>query len=98
MVATASEGVAENVTSVTSDLLTSLNGIDFDDIQPTIAPVVDLTGVRAGIGNVSRIMSGAASYSISSSIARDIADYNKRSNTIKVESTSKDVVEAVGKL
>ena len=98
MVATASEGVAENVTSVTSDLLTGLNGVDFDDIQPTIAPVVDLTGVRAGVGNVSRIMSGAASYSISSSIARDIADYNKRSNTIKVESTSKDVVEAVGKL
>ena len=98
MVATASESVAENVTSITSDLLTSLNGVDFDDIQPTIAPVVDLTGVRAGVGNVSRIMSGAASYSISSSIARDIADYNKRSNTIKVESTSKDVVDAVGKL
>lgn len=98
MVATASEGVAENVTSVTSDLLTGLNAVDFDDIQPTIAPVVDLTGVRAGVGNVSRIMSGAASYSISSSIARDIADYNKRSNTIKVESTSKDVVDAVGKL
>lgn len=98
MVVTASEGVAENVTSITSDLLTSLNGVDFDDIRPTIAPVVDLTGVRAGVGNVSRIMSGAASYSISSSIARDIADYNKRSNTIKVETTSKDVVDAVEKL
>jgi hypothetical protein len=72
--------------------------MDFDENDPTIRPIVDLSNVRSGVSQIGRIMNDSQSYKITSAIARDRAEYSKRTNTIKVESTSKDVVEAVGKL
>ena len=97
-VSEASRYVSDEVISYISDVQNAIDTTDFDSLEPSVRPVVDLSGVRSGAGNASRIMRGAATYSISSAIAKDRAEFNKRSNTIKVEATSKDVVEAVNKL
>lgn len=94
----ASKKVSEDSLSYVASVRDAISSMDFDEDDPTIRPVVDLSNVRSGVSQISRIMNGSQSYKITSAIARDRAEYSKRTNTIKVESTSKDVVEAVEKL
>ena len=94
----ASRSVSADALGYFSAVHDVVSDMDFTEDDPTIRPVVDLSRVRAGVGSIGRIMNNTESYRISSSIAKERAEYSKRTNTIKVESTSKDVVEAVGKL
>lgn len=94
----ASRSVSADALGYFSAVHDVVSDMDFTDDDPTIRPVVDLSRVRAGVGSIGRIMNNTESYRISSSIAKERAEYSKRTNTIKVESTSKDVVEAVGRL
>lgn len=94
----ASKKVSEDSLSYLASVHDAISSMDFDEDDPTIRPVVDLSNVRSGVSQIGRIMNDSQSYKITSAIARDRAEYSKRTNTIKVESTSKDVVEAVGKL
>ena len=94
----ASKKVSEDSLSYVASVRDAISSMDFDEDDPTIRPVVDLSNVRSGVSQIGRIMNDSQSYKITSAIARDRAEYSKRTNTIKVESTSKDVVEAVGKL
>ena len=94
----ASKKVSEDSLSYVASVRDAISSMDFDEDDPTIRPVIDLSNVRSGVSQIGRIMNDSQSYKITSAIARDRAEYSKRTNTIKVESTSKDVVEAVGKL
>ena len=94
----ASKKVSEDSLSYVASVRDAISSMDFDEDDPTIRPIVDLSNVRSGVSQIGRIMNDSQSYKITSAIARDRAEYSKRTNTIKVESTSKDVVEAVGKL
>ena len=94
----ASKKVSEDSLSYVASVRDAISSMDFNEDDPTIRPIVDLSNVRSGVSQIGRIMNDSQSYKITSAIARDRAEYSKRTNTIKVESTSKDVVEAVGKL
>lgn len=98
MVTDASNRISDEVLSYVSTVQQAVNSIDFRNVEPSVSPVVDLSRVRSGVSNIAQIMNGTASYAISSNIAKERAELNKRTNTIKVEATSKDVVEAVGDL
>ena len=97
-VSNASSQVSNEVLAYIGDVQTAINSIDFSNAEPSVSPVVDLSRVRSGVSNIAQIMNGTASYAISSNIAKERAELNKRTNTIKVESTSKDVVAAIGNL
>ena len=97
-VAEASKSISEDSLEYLYSVRDAVNGMEFGDPDSSIRPVVDLSMVRSGVSAISRIMNNAETYRISSTIAKERAEFNKRTNTIKVEATSKDVVEAVNKL
>ena len=95
----ASEEVSQEVIDYVSEIQNAANNIDFDSTTSSyISPIVDLSNVRRGAGDISRIMGDSTSYLVSSNIARANAELDKVSNVIRVEASNKDVVDAVAKL
>ena len=99
VVANASEQVSQEVIDHVSRIQNAVNNIDLN-AEPSsyISPIVDLSNVRRGAGDISRIMGDSTSYLVSSNIARANAELDKMSNVIRVEASNKDVVDAVAKL
>ena len=96
----AAEKNGKSIIATTSEMLTNLCNIDLNDIEvtPTIKPVMDLTNVHRGVGDISSMMKTSKTYSIGTSISSDRAKINKDEMTITVETTNTDVVKAVNDL
>lgn len=95
----ASAQVSQEVIDYVSEIQNAANNIDFDAVSSSyISPIVDLSNVRRGASDISRIMGDSTSYLVSSNIARANAELDKMSNVIRVEASNKDVVDAVAKL
>lgn len=97
-VSDASESVSNEVIDYVGYLQSAIDGIDFDDIDPTIRPVMDMSNINTGVRAIDELMNSSRTYSIGTAISRDRAEYSKRANTLKVETDNKDIINALNEL
>jgi len=91
---------SDSLINTTFNLLSALSEIDIDgiEINPKIRPVMDLSNVQNGIGDISNIMSMTRSYSIGASISAYRNGFENGTVSNSTNSYNSDVVEAVEKL
>jgi len=97
-VSEASEHVSNEVLEYVDSIKSAVDEIDFEDVDPTIRPVMDLSNVNVGLRAIGDMMKDSNTYSIGVAVARDRAEYSKRTNTLKVETDNKDVIDAINDL
>ena len=74
-----------------SKIVDTMNNMDFD---PTIRPVMDLSGIHSGISEMSRIMPNGETFQVGANIDAISANMHERQNGIN----NGDVIAAINKL